>query len=84
MGRIRITRWKLQVTLLISGSALTANANSRPDRAAREVARSTMASNSSISGQSSNRPHQPALPPASAVEGWQILAVKPAMDWFSR
>ena len=84
MGRMRITRWKLQVTLLISGSALIASASSRPVRELRDVARSTIKSNTSVSGQSRTRPHHPALPPASAVEGWQIRAVNPASDWFSR
>src|SRR2546425_5310186 len=84
IGRMRITSGKLQVTLLIKGSAVTARANSTPDRDAREVIRHTMASNTSTAGQSIRRPHQPALPPAFAVLGSQILAATPANDWFSR
>src|ERR1700716_1354144 len=74
IGRIRRTSGKLQVTLLIKGSAVTARANSSPDREAREVIRHTMASNTKTAGQSIRRPHQPALPPALAVLGSQIRA----------
>src|SRR5207302_3466016 len=84
IGRMRITSGKLQVTLLINGRAVTARANSSPDRDAREVIRHTMASKTRTDGQSIRRPHQPALPPAFAVLGSDVRAATPANDWFSR
>src|SRR5947208_15633800 len=84
IGRMRITSGKLHVTLLINGRAVTARANSSPDRDTRDVIRHTLASRTRTAGQSISRPHQPALPPAFAVLGSQIRAATPASDWFSR
>src|ERR1700694_5270237 len=84
IGRTRITNGKLQVTVLINGRAVSAGANSSPEREAREVMRSTMASNTRIAGQSISRAHQPALPPTFAVFGSHSRAATPAIDWFSR
>ena len=80
IGRMRITSGKLHVTLLINGRAVTARANSSPDRDTREVMRHTTASNTRTAGQSISRPHQPALPPAFAVLGSQMRAATPASD----